>query len=186
MKHIKSLFNNKYKSLALIIATITLVTFATGSTIAWLKDETKAVTNTFEKAYVDCEVEENWTEGEKKEDVKIHNTSNIDAFIRVAVIPTFEDDEGNVVACNCNLSDLNITFNELGTKWLEKDGYYYYKEIVAAGFDTDVLINEATLKTENGYNLNLIISAEAIQAQPNEVVEGAWGVTVDKENGKLS
>ena len=185
MKNIKILFSKNKKSLALIVSMIILGTFAAGSTIAWLKTETDTVTNTFEKAYVDCEVKEDWTPGEKKQDVKIKNTSNIDAYIRVAVIPEFEDDEGNVVAQSCELSDLNIIFNGIGTKWIEKDGYYYYKEKVSSGSNTDILIKKATLKTKNNCNLNLHIMAEAIQAQPKDVVESAWGVTVDKD-GKLS
>ncbi|MBQ3179857.1 MAG: hypothetical protein IJB55_00675, partial [Firmicutes bacterium] len=105
---------------------------------------------------------------------------NVDAYIRVAIIPTWEDDEGNPVGVSASLNDLDIVWTS-SNKW-EKgdDGFWYYTSPVSAGASTGNLIAEATVKTANGYKMNLQILAQGIQADgvdsnDETPVEQAWG-----------
>lgn len=160
---------------------------AVGGTLAWLIDATKPLTNTFTPAQVECKVEEQF-DNNTKTNVSVQNPAdekNVTAYIRVALVPTWEDENGNAVAEPASLDDLSITWGNSG-KWLKgTDGYWYYKEPVAPGYSTEVLLQKATVKTDNGYSMNLQILAEAVQAEPASAVESVWPVSVGS-GGTLS
>lgn len=160
---------------------------AVGGTLAWLIDATKPLTNTFTPAQVECKVEEQF-DNNTKTNVSVQNPAdekNVTAYIRVALVPTWEDENGNAVAEPASLDDLSITWGDSG-KWLKgTDGYWYYKESVAPGYSTEVLLQKATVTTKNGYSMNLQILAEAVQAEPASAVENVWPVSVGS-GGTLS
>lgn len=145
-------------------------------TLAWLTTRTQAITNTFTPAAPSIVVEETFG-NQTKSDVKIKNTGEVNSYIRVALIPTWQDDKGNPVGVPASLSDLNITLNE--TDWLNIGDYYYCKTAIVPSEKTPVLIQTATVKTPNGYHMNLQILADAIQAEPNDAVTDTWGITLD-------
>lgn len=112
--------SNVKKTVILVVAFILVVVCAVGGTLAWLQDETKAVTNTFTTAEVDIELEETTGDEYKmtpgatiKKDptvtvfagsedsyvfVKIEESSNLDSFISYEVADgwTLVDDTENV------------------------------------------------------------------------------------------
>jgi hypothetical protein len=167
-----------------------LLCCAIGGTLAWLVTSPGSLKNTFTPAQVQCEVRESFSNGIKS-DVYVLNPDvkgSVPAYIRVALIPTWEDNEGNVAAISAGLSDLAI---EWGTNWIKGgDGYWYYKAPVAPGAQTDQLIKTAVVsKTGNGYRMNLYILAEAIQAHGKDSkgaspVEVTWKVKLDA-SGKI-
>lgn len=155
-------------------ALLMVLVMSVGGTLAWLTAHTNAITNTFTVATPGVKIEEGFDK-QTKSDVKVKNTGEVEAYIRVALVPTWEDENGNAVAEPASLDDLSITWGNSG-KWLKgTDGYWYYKEPVAPGYSTEVLLEKATVTTENGYHMNLQVMADSIQADPTRAVTAMWG-----------
>lgn len=175
-----------------ILALALVIVCSVGGTLAWLNAYTQPLTNTFVMGKIVPNVDENFDDYATKSNVKITNTdtSNIPAFIRVALVPTWQTDtvkpeDSEPVGVPASLDDLNITWGT-SNKWVTDGEYYYYTVPVPAGASTENLINEATVKMENGYRMNLQIIVDAIQPT-KAAVEAAWGVDVTADqNGNLS
>lgn len=177
---------------------------AAGSTVAWLADETTGVTNTFATSEVATAIDEKRS-GETKSEVKVKNTGDIDAYIRAAVVVTWQDASGNVYGkAPVEGADYSITWStdesdgEEG-RWLEDGGFYYWSNPVAPGEFTGELIDVCSYSANapEGYFLNVEIIGSGIQADgtasSGEVgavgkapVEIAWGVTLDPETKTIS
>ena len=182
----------------ILLASLAIILLVSvGATLAFLVDKSGPVENTFVPGSVAVEVQESF-DNVTKTGVKIKNTGNVDAYIRVAIIPTWEDDEGNPVGVSASLADLTIDWGEKGGSGTEAepgngwvkgtDGFWYYTSPVAPQDPTNILIDSATVNTPNGYHMNLQILAQSIQAEGqdskgNKPIELAWGVDID--NGKL-
>lgn len=166
-----------------------IATLAVGGTLAWLSAYTQPVKNTFVMGTVPPQVTETFNNHQVKEDVAVTNTGNIPAYIRVALVCTWQDNSGNVVGEPASLDDLTIDWGgegtELGNNWIQIGDYYYYTQPVAAGDTTLNLIDKAEVTTANGYRMNLQVIADSIQANPARAVESQWPVTVG-DNGVLS
>lgn len=151
------------KRAVILLASLTLLMgLAIGSTAAYLIAQTSQVTNTFTPAKVSCHITEKFAPDGKKEEVKIENTGNVDAYIRAKVIISWTDADGNIVPAP--FDDPAFT---IGDNWSlnEADGIYYYSLKVAPNDSTTNLINsiEPPSDTE-GYRLKVDIIADAIQA----------------------
>lgn len=170
------------KGIIFIAAVMALLLAGVGMTVAYLMDATEEVVNTFTPSTVTSEVDEDFDdENTVKKDVKIQNTGDIDAYIRAAVVITWQDKDGNVYPQTPVAgTDYSITWSKTG--WVDgNDGYYYYSKKVGADAKTGVLISECQpLKAApaEGYTLHVEILGSAIQAEPDEAVKSAWGVTV--------
>ena len=175
-----------------------IATLAVGGTLAWLSAYTQPVKNTFVMGTVPPQVTENFENHQVKEDVAVTNTGNIPAYIRVALVFTWQEGEGEnakVVGTPVDpAEDLNIVWGDgtgtgtaeaPGNGWIKIGDYYYYTQPVAAGATTSNLIDKAEVKTANGYRMNLQVIADSIQANPTSVVQSQWGVMVD-ENGAIT
>ncbi|MBQ1234273.1 MAG: hypothetical protein IIX77_01445 [Oscillospiraceae bacterium] len=110
--------------------------------------------------------------GNKKEDVKIKNTGDTDAYIRVALVVNWMNDKGNVWGTKpVEGTDYNMTL-DLANGWSKGSvGYYYYNTKVAKDQLTPILIDEANVLKAGPvgtdgtqYYLSIEIVAEAIQA----------------------
>lgn len=174
------------KSLLLIISSAVLVLSLVGMTIAFIIDKTDPITNIFKPSRVSCSViEENWTDGNTvKENVKILNTGDTDAYIRSAIVVTWQNENGEVLGVAPALgTDYTISLNT--TDWaLGNDGYYYHKSAVEDGTNSAVLINSCEVTAEAptaGYTLSVEILASAVQSEPDTAVNDAWGVTVNND-----
>ena len=181
----------KRKSFLVLFSLALILLFAVGGTLAYIVTSTNDVKNTFEPAQVACEVEEQF-DGTIKSDVKIRNTGDIDAYIRAAVIITWKDSDGNISAvAPVAGTDYNIIY-QLGD-WIKgSDGYYYFKNPVAAGAVTGTaLIDSCELlescnRPGDNYDLSVEILADAIQSTPDNAVEESWKAVhvVDAEGVK--
>ena len=181
----------KRKSFIVLFSLALILLFAVGGTIAYIVTSTNDVKNTFEPAQVACEVEEQF-DGNVKSDVKIRNTGDINAYIRAAVIITWKDSDGNISAvAPVAGTDYNIIY-QLGD-WIKgSDGYYYFKNPVAAGAVTGTaLIDSCELlescnRPGDNYDLSVEILADAIQSTPDNAVEESWKAVhvVDAEGVK--
>lgn len=172
-----------------VLALVLIIVVSVGGTLAWLNARTQPLTNTFVMGVIVPGVDETF-DNQTKSNVTIKNTSesNIPAFIRVALVPTWQtnEEDSEPVGVEASLDDLNITWGT-SNKWVTDGTYYYYTDPVPANGSTEELIHEATVKTENGYRMNLQIIVDAIQPT-KAAVEAAWsGVTVlEGEGGSLT
>lgn len=171
------------KQLSLLIAILLLATMTAGGSLAYIFTHTPGLTNTFEPTEVTCAViEPGWTDGNMtKSGVTVKNTGDTTAYIRAAVVVTWQNELGYVLSTTPQAGetkDYTISFN--ATDWkLGSDGYYYHKTPVVEGGETKVLVNNCTVTgvaPETGYTLHVEIIADAVQAEPVDAVKEAWGV----------
>ena len=173
---------NIKKSAVLLVSLALLLLVTAGATLAYYFTKTGSVTNTFTPSQVACAVVEGTNApvdgdtvdtGDTKEDVKIKNTGDTDAYIRVALVVNWMNDNGNVWGTKpVEGTDYNMTL-DLANGWSKgSDGYYYYNTKVAKDQLTPILIDEANVlkagpKGTDGtqYYLSIEIVAEAIQAE---------------------
>lgn len=183
---------NRRKATVLLTTLVLLLTCLVGTTVAYLIMKTNQVTNTFQPARVTCEVNETF-DGATKTDVTIANTSNIEAYIRAAIVVTWKDKkDGNVygrtpVAGTDYIIDQNTATDDYW--FVGDDGYYYYENPVAPGNSTSALIDSCSPVASNtpaGYGLNVEILGSAIQSVPASVVEQSWKVVKVNADGTLA
>lgn len=187
----------KTKKPVALVAILVLLCCAVAGTVAYLVTSTGPATNTFTPASVTTQVEEEF-DGTTKSNVRIKNTGNIDAYIRVAVIVNWADDKGNVsgtpVKDSDYVMDLNIdTGTTTNAPWFKgSDGYYYCKTAVKSVKQdtkdcyTPVLIKSCIKATgaqaPAGYDLQVTILADGIQSKPDKVVKEVWKVVEVNDN----
>ena len=164
----------------LLLAALAVIAMGVvGGTVAYLVTNTTPVVNTFEPGYVKCVINEDFNDGDTvKENVTVTNTGNVDAFIRAAIIVTWKSGNDIVATVPENDIDYKITGLENNTKWTKVGDYYYYNEKVSPGEKTSNLFDSCEVLTDNGYTLSVEILADAIQAEPERVVEENWHVTI--------
>jgi len=180
---------------AMLVSLLLVCVVGLSGTIAFLSTSSETVTNTFVPGETEVEIEEEF-DGEVKENVKVENHSNIEAYVRAKIIVNWVDAAGNVSGTEPEEGpdkDYEMTLI-LNNGWFDGgDGYYYYSEKLAefdgveqSGEDiTSELIERCEPKRANGeYVLQVEILAESIQAIPDDAVEDAWGVNAS--NGTIS
>ena len=168
------------KAAVLLLSMILLIGIAVGTTVAFLVARTEPMKSTFEYAKVSCEVTGS------KENVQIKNTGNTAAYIRATYVVTWRDGNRNVAVSVPDGYSYTLTEN-LGNNWKKgTDGYFYYTSPVAPGNSTlDSLPTcNVTYPDNPEYTLSVEILAEAIQSEPAEAVQQAWGATL--VDGKLT
>ena len=172
---------NKQKSGVLLIAAVLLLVVAVGGTIAYLAAATEPIVNTFTPGKVPPGIIEEF-DGSVKKNVAIGNDGTVAAYVRVKVLFTWQDANGNVYGTLPKEgTDYTLTWVKNGWDTETTDGFYYYTTAVAAGGTTGILFTDCTPVAANepeGYDLHVEILAQSIQAEPASAVTGAWGVTV--------
>lgn len=185
---LKTFINSHRKSFIIAVSSTLVAAVIAGSTLAYFIANSVTVANTFSTGSISCKIDEDFSDTTVKKDVRIKNTGKSDAFIRVRLVPSWENASGEAVPVKASLTDnLNISWsNTKDTDWIDgKDGYYYYKSSVKPGAYTSYLIKTATVKTANGNKMNLNVLAEAIQTAPNDTVKTIWKSVKVGNNGKL-
>ena len=200
MKHLKKHRPGRAKALLLIASLAVLLTATVGSTAAWLVSKPAAVENNFVPGKVACKVLEDFGTGNGtyvKSNVRVKNTGNTDAYIRVLLVFTWKDKAGNIFSNKPQEGiDYQINMDNMYlTDWIMQKSdaglYFYYKKRVAPEAETRYLIESlyqiATVTgPENGkYKLSVDILADAVQADPPEAVTESWGVAVENDEIKV-
>lgn len=160
---------------------------AVSGSLAWLISTPEPVVNEFTPGEVTIQVDETF-DGSTKSDVRIENTGNVPAYIRVALVPAWVDDEGNIAAKPASLDDCTITLGDnFNQFWFEgTDGFYYCKTFINPDKSTPILIKSCTVKgEEHEYDFELQVIASAVQSLPTTTVEAVWPVVVGT-NGTLA
>ena len=159
---------------------------AVSGSLAWLISAPEPVVNTFTPGAVTIQVDETFN-GTTKSDVRIKNTGDVPAYIRVALVPAWVDDEGNIAAKPASLElndDCNIAWGKDGSGYeadwfIGSDGFYYCKTVIEPGEYTPILINSCTVNGgEHKYDFELQIIASAVQSLPTSTVGEVWPVVV--------
>lgn len=132
------------KQFAVLACICVLLMGFVGTTLAWLTD-TASVENEFTPANVSC----------KAACTTVTNTSNIPAYIRIAVIP--ENRNGEKLTEGMDFVS--------GGGWEKSGDYYIYNKPVPVGETVPFTVN-----LSEPYN----VLAEAIQAEPENAVIDAW------------
>lgn len=165
-----------YRTAVLLIAVLLLISTAVGSTAAFLVTKTKPVVEDFAYAQVSCQVTDT---------MGVKNTGTAQAYIRASCAVNWRDGEGIIVAAVPEGYSCDLVENPQGA-WVEGgDGYFYYPDPVDPGGETPSLLTCSVSYPEDpAYTLSVEVVAEAIQSNPAEAAEDAWGVTVS--NGMLT
>ena len=96
--------------------------------------------------------------------VQVENTGDHDAYVRVRVETQIDLPEG---------ADLSLIGLDINTQdWVEKDGYYYYKQPLSAGAITQPLFTTVTFSKDMGNEYQntqakITVTAYAVQAENN-------------------
>lgn len=178
------------KTILMLVSVVVLLVAVVGTTIAYLVASTTPITNTFTPTSVPIEIPEEIKDN-VKERVAVTNTGDISAYVRVAVIVTWKDSNGNISA-TVPAKGTDYNWDKGDENWkLHSDGFYYYALPVAAGettgdlfTDCKVLVTQEEDKPGPDYNLSVEIIASSIQAEPDDAIKDAWGVTI--KNGTVA
>lgn len=188
-KHGKRRAKNRKSTVLLSALVLILVLFA-GVTTAFLIAGAGSVTNTFRSSQVACKVNEEF-DGTTKTNVTISNTGDTEAYIRAAIVVTWKDPENGNVYGAMPVEGKDYTMELDLSNWIVgTDRYYYYKNAVQPGDETEILITKCEAVPSNapaGYGLNVEILGSAIQSVPVSVVNEKWpAVHVDAPHGTLT
>ena len=176
---------SKTKLITLLVSLLMIGAATINSTVAFLFTQDGPVVNEFNPSQVRTHVTEEITEDLVKTNVAIKNTGDTTAWIRAAVVVTWQDAEGNVygqmpVVGTDYTIDYNVDPNKTDTtKWYKgDDGFYYWPASVAVGDSTGILINSCKPTTDTapeGYYLTVEILGSGIQTfQGVTDYETAW------------
>ena len=187
-KHHKRSRRRSGKFIALLVSLLLLLAVTVGGTIAFLMDSDGPLHNLFNPSQVTNKVEETRS-GNTKSGVYIKNTGDTDAWIRAAVVITWQDQDGNVHG-QVPVADMDYSITyDLSNGWVKgDDGFYYWTSPVAAKTgETGVLIKSCTYtaNTPEDYFLNVEIIGSGIQSKPARVFDTEWkssGLTVDDDD----
>lgn len=157
-----------------------------GISLALSKDSANQLTNTFTPVKPDTKVVETFSDNVKK-NVTAKNTGDAAAYVRIQLVSYRVDESGNHIGGTAAIP----TFTP-GEGWLRvgTTDVYVYSKAVAPNASASDLIGDtgitlaAYTDLDGGYQVVEVLS-EAIQAQPADAVEEAWGVTVGVD-GTLS
>ena len=163
-----------YRTAVLLIAVLLLITTAVGSTAAFLVTKTGPVEESFAYAQVSCQVTQSGSA------LAVQNTGTAQAYIRASYAVNWRlDGEESIAAAVPENYRCDLAENPQGA-WVDgEDGYFYYPYPVAPGGETPSLLTCSVSRPENPeYTLSVEVVAEAIQSNPAEAAEDAWGVGV--------
>ena len=184
------------KPIMVLVSVAAIVLSVTTGTLAYLNTVSGPIKNIFTSSRVACAVVEEF-DGKIKRDVFIENTGDTEAYIRAAVVVTWQKNvlgKTSEVYAQAPVDDEDykiVWYNEEGDDrnlWIKgSDGFFYYTEPVKPGEFTDTLIYEVgpdeTRYPEDGYKLCVEILASAIQSVPTGVVIDAWSSGVSGVDG---
>lgn len=178
------------KTWILMVSILLILCLTVGGTIAFLSTKSGPVENTFNASKVTTKVNETII-GAEKTKVTVTNTGDIDAWIRAAVVVTWQNEAGEVYG-QAPVAGTNYTNWTPGDDWESgSDGFYYYTKPVAAGQTTTPLIESISLignPPASGYFLTVEILASGIQSKPATVFTEVWresGLTLNTDGTRL-
>ena len=203
-KRLKQKKNRRWqKSKAMLVSLLLIIGVTISGTLAYIVADSGPVKNTFTPSEVTTEVVETVL-GKTKSDVQIKNTGDTTAYIRAAVVVTWQDEAGNILGEKpVEGTDYTIEYADVAQqgadRWIEgADGFYYWTSPVlsedenANDCTTGVLINSCEAKTNKvistvegavTYHLAVEVIGSGIQSVPTTVVTEEWDSCVSNVSG---
>jgi hypothetical protein len=189
---------NKNNFIILMIAVVAVVVASVSTVVAYIFKKSQVVENQFVPAAVQCAVKETFKD-DTKSSVKVENTGNIEAYIRLRVVTYWQDSKGNVVGLTAPEIKFGDTWKYDTEKWIydADEKTFYHKAPVAAEALTSELFEDgfSGIKLEKKtvtfdgqdyiYHPVITFMAEAIQSVPSNAVAETWKVTLDG-NGNIT
>lgn len=189
------------RAAGLLVCLILVIGVAVGGALAYVFTKPPTVENEFTPAQVSCAVVETF-ENNVKENVRIRNTGDATAYIRVTMVVTwkYQDSDGiDHVYAQAPVENVDYAISYANDPaWLQaEDGFWYYiypvaceKEAASADETlTSTLLQRveqlAGATVPDGYHLSVEIVASAIQAYPSPAAGENWGLIVD-QNGVVT
>lgn len=172
--------NPKAKRILLWALLVSLI-LVCGITVAYLFRATNNVTNELVPGVVECKVHEQTDTGtttaNSKTSIKVENTGNLEAWLRVRLVSYWVDANGDIMP----KASPDVSFTP-GTGWQPlgdgADTYIYAKPVIPCAFTGELLGSEIMLQTsDEGYRQVVEVFADAIQSEPTDAVTEAWGYT---------
>lgn len=180
-KHLNKNAAPKRKKAVVLLVSLLVLCFTVAGTMAFLTTSSGPLANIFTSSTVKTEITEDITNNVKS-NVKVKNTGDITAYIRAAVVITWQDADGNVYGkAPVAGTDYNITWTTDPDWQKGADGFYYYKKPVDAGDSTKQLFTGCSPiagMAPEGYSLTVEIIGSGIQSVPASAVVDAWGSDV--------
>ena len=188
---VKKMKNTKNFTLFIIACAVVTVLVSLTSVMAYMFKRSEILDNQFVPASVQCAVTEVF-ENDTKTSVKVQNTGDIEAYIRLRIVTYWQDSKGNAVAITAPEIKFDDDWEYDTDNWIydEDEKTFYHKTPVAAnGLTSELLAKDfegikLEKRTEifNGekYTYHPVITfvAEAIQSKPTAAVL-QWKVTLD-------
>ena len=164
------------RKILLFAACILLFADSFDGTLAYIITNTTSITNKFTPAQVSCEILEDFSDGISKKDVRVQNTGDAPAYIRVKLLPYWYDKENDTIIAKTSWTP---SFTP-DVEWvLGEDGYWYYTYPVNPGECTSALIPSLALDQDDVSLARQVLEiiASCIQAEPADAVKDAWSGT---------
>ena len=203
-KHLKHEKPSRWnKSKAMLVSLLLIIGITVGGTLAYIVADSGPVKNTFTPSEVTTPVDEDVSNGVKTS-VRIKNTGDTTAYIRTAVVITWQDKNGNILGEKpVEDTDYDIDYANVvepgANRWIKgADGFYYWTSPVLSEDETStncmtgVLINSCEAKQTKTigtgadavtYSLAVEIIGSGIQSVPASVVVEEWSSGVSSVSG---
>ena len=169
----------------LVASLVLLLSLSVGGILAWLSATDEPIANIFTPSEVTTEVTEERS-GNLKKNVQIKNTGDTTAWIRAAVVVTWQNEAGEVYG-KAPAYGVDYTAWTPGNGWIEgNDHFFYYTSPVKSDDEdplnctTGVLISQISPvvdRNPEGYYLNVEIIGSGIQYKPAHVFNDNWGIS---------
>ena len=176
------------RSILLTVSVLVLCLSMVGGTMAWLTTRTDPVENIFTVPGPGIKIEEEF-DNKVKKDVGITNTGDIPLYVRLNLVCSYVDGEGNVYP-KAPVAGESYTLVPGSSDWVQaSDGTYYYTKPLAPGQRTSDAVESITPKYDSslpeGVALDVHVLAQYVQAEgmkgSEHMVETLWPVTVQSD-----
>lgn len=189
----KNFVRTHKRAVLLSLAALLIIAASIGGTLAWLTSKPSGIVNTFTPGEVPNEVVEEFDDGvTTKSNVRVKNTGNVDAYIRVALVPIWRNADGT--GAGYPAAAVNPDDYGMDSDWFKQGSYYYYSKSVAPNKVTALLLTSFTAPATptnepEGTYYELQVLAQSIQADGTDTggispAELAWK-DVGVQGGKL-
>lgn len=181
-------YRRRAKPFIVFVSVLVLLIAAAVGTMAFIKDKSVSIVNTFTPPTVDVTIDEDVTTNTKSNIVLTNPAGEnaVDAYLRGTLVVYWKDTiEGQLVTVS-KPEGASVIVGGPGVGWIQVGEIFYYCSPVKPGESTTAMNTGCTVTLPPGSTAQCIIDvrAEAIQATPASAVEDAWK-DVNVVNGLL-
>ena len=167
---------SRKKTILIITTLLVLNTFAFASTVLAYMVSTSQKTNVLYKPEPKISVVETLSD---KKIAAIKNESNFSVYVRASFVAVYRSVSNPQMIIPAE-KDINYILDAgWSEKWILNGDYYYYTEPLSPQGVTSNLLYNVVLKSgktvPEGYQLEVSVLADAIQAEPTSGVIESWG-----------